>query len=125
VPPTWNKNQYHGVLTNVWNAAASELSNARNIYVMGYSLPESDSFFKYLFALGTLGKTRIRRFWAFDPDYTDVVEHRYKELIGKGISNKFNFKKYKFNDAIGFIKNEIATIHSEYEQRMMPPGYLK
>jgi hypothetical protein len=78
VPPTWNKNSYHGALSNVWSAAARELSKARNIYVFGYSLPESDPFFRYLFALGTLGSSRIRRFWVFDPN--NDVELRYEGL---------------------------------------------
>lgn len=89
VPPTWNKNSYHGALSNVWSAAARELSEARNIYVFGYSLPESDPFFRYLFALGTLGSSRIRRFWVFDPN-TDV-RLRYEGLIGSGIRSRFQF----------------------------------
>ena len=53
VPPTWNKTEYHSNLSHVWHEAAVELGSARNIYVFGYSLPETDSFFRYLFALGT------------------------------------------------------------------------
>lgn len=68
VPPTWNKTQYHGDLTKVWQRAASSLSEARNVFFCGYSLPESDYFFRYLFALGSLSKTEIKRFWVFNPD---------------------------------------------------------
>jgi len=53
VPPTWNKTKYNGALSNVWKKAAQELATAENIFVIGYSLPETDSFFRYLFALGT------------------------------------------------------------------------
>jgi hypothetical protein len=94
VPPTWNKNSYHGALSNVWTAAARELSEARNIYVFGYSLPESDPFFRYLFALGTLGSSRIRRFWVFDPNVD--VRPRYEELIGSGIRSRFQFDSRRF-----------------------------
>jgi hypothetical protein len=44
IPPTWNKTEYQGQLTRVWEAAADKLSEAQNIYIIGYSLPESDSF---------------------------------------------------------------------------------
>jgi NAD-dependent SIR2 family protein deacetylase len=94
VPPTWNKSSYHGALSNVWSAAAQELSEARNIYVFGYSLPESDPFFRYLFALGTLGSSRIRRFWVFDPN--EDVKNRYEGLIGSGIRSRFRFYSREF-----------------------------
>ena len=106
VPPTWNKTEYQGTLTNVWNATAEQLCKARNIYVFGYSLPESDSFFRYLFALGTMGKSRIRRFWVFDP--SKAVEERYQRLIGKGISNRFQYFECKFSDAIDELRKQIG-----------------
>ncbi len=84
VPPTWNKTEYHGSITNVWSAAANDLNSARNIYIFGYSLPETDSFFRYLYALGTMGDTRIRRFWVFDPDTTGLIKGRYEKLLGAG-----------------------------------------
>ena len=60
IPPTWNKTQYRSQLSDVWRQAARELSEAKQIFVCGYSLPEMDSFFRYLFALGSVGPARIR-----------------------------------------------------------------
>ena len=68
VPPTWNKSQYHGELESVWKAAARGLSTAENIIVCGYSLPESDQFFRYLYALGTVGELRLKNLGVFDPN---------------------------------------------------------
>ena len=68
VPPTWNKTEQHRNLTKVWQQAAKELSEAENIFVIGYSLPESDSFFQYLYGLGAVGDFPLRRFWVVDPD---------------------------------------------------------
>lgn len=107
VPPTWNKTEYHGTLTNVWNQAAQELSEARNIYVFGYSLPESDSFFRYLFALGTIGDSRIRRFWVFDPDESGLIKTRYEQLLGRGILNRFDYIPEKFSGAISVLRRRI------------------
>jgi hypothetical protein len=106
VPPTWNKSSYHGALSNVWSAAAQELSEARNIYVFGYSLPESDPFFRYLFALGTLEPSRIRRFWVFDPD--NSVEKRYLSFIGRGIRNRFQYHDKNFYNDVRYPGNEGA-----------------
>ena len=103
VPPTWNKTAYHGQLSSVWRHAARVLSEAENVFVIGYSLSETDSFFRYLFALGSESKARIKRFWVFDPDPTESVERRFREMIGRGIENRFQFHRLKFSDAIPLI----------------------
>ena len=110
VPPTWNKTEYHQGLSKVWSRAASELSDAENIFISGYSLTESDLFFRYLFALGSVGQTRIKRFWVFDPD-EENVRHRFEKLIGSGSKAKFVFKKQTFGEAINLISGEFPSKH--------------
>jgi len=104
IPPTWNKSTYHGQIANVWHHAANALSTAKNIYIIGYSLPESDAFFKYLFSLGTLGESRIRRLWVFNPD--EKVEANYNKMVGKGIENRFEFHDKGFDEAMKYISNK-------------------
>ena len=94
-------------MSNVWKEAALQLSEARNIFVFGYSLPETDSFFGYLFALGTASDTRIKTFWVLDPDSTDEVRARYEKLIGKGIQNRFDYYKIPFSQAIGELRRRL------------------
>jgi hypothetical protein len=108
IPPTWNKTAYHPALTNVWKKAASELAEAENIYVIGYSLPETDSFFRFLFALGSESSTRIKRFRVINPDHTGEVEKRFRRLIGRGIENRFHFERADFEKGISFIYRELA-----------------
>jgi hypothetical protein len=50
VPPTWNKDEYRHHLLPVWQNAASELGSAERIFIIGYSMPEIDRFFRYLLA---------------------------------------------------------------------------
>jgi hypothetical protein len=102
-PPTWSKSEYYNVLSPVWSCAANELSDAENIFVIGYSLPESDSFFRYLYALGTVGTTLLKRFWVFDPDETGSVEKRFRALLGHGAERTFKPFQLTFADAIGEI----------------------
>ncbi|MCH8305565.1 MAG: hypothetical protein IIB94_10615 [Candidatus Marinimicrobia bacterium] len=106
IPPTWSKSLYHGNLKNVWSRAAKELADAENIYIIGYSLPESDSFFRYLFSLGTIGDIRIKRLWVFNPDDSDELKKRYSMLIGQGIESKVEFKKTGFLEAMIELLNE-------------------
>jgi NAD-dependent SIR2 family protein deacetylase len=109
VPPTWNKTEYQGAIARVWKEAAKELSLARNIYVFGYSLPETDLFFRYLFALGTIGTSIIRRFWVFDlePERGNL-QKRYEALIGQGIRDRFEYINMIFSRAIFILAEKIG-----------------
>jgi hypothetical protein len=109
IPPTWDKNSYHTQISNVWSVAASELSTAENIIVIGYSLPETDSFFRYLFALGADSPTKIRNFVVINPDESGQVEKRFRALTGQGIENRLKFIKEPFENALGEI-GHILTI---------------
>lgn len=112
VPPTWNKFQYHSRLEPVWRAAAEELSEARNIFVCGYSLPPTDEFFRYLYALGTVGRSLLQRFWVFDPD--ESVGGRFKELLGQAARTRFKYFKGHFEGAVHQI---ITTLKEDAAAR--------
>lgn len=109
VPPTWSKTEYHQALSSVWSYAASELSTATNIFVSGYSLSEADLFFRYLFALGSVGQTLIKRFWVFDPDTTDLVNSRFRNLIGPGTRARYVYMPTNFSGMFGPIRQEFQT----------------
>lgn len=105
VPPTWNKNSYHGQLSHVWSKAAYEFAEAENIFIVGYSLPETDSFFRYLYALGSESSTRLRNFVVINPDTSGSVENRFRELIGKGIESRFKYIPETFAGGLEQIKS--------------------
>jgi hypothetical protein len=102
VPPSWNKADYHQALSNVWAAAAKHLSEAEHVFVMGYSLPETDSFFRHLFALGSVGKTALRRLVVFNPD--EAVDARFRALLGPGALARYEFHSLTFERAIAALK---------------------
>lgn len=104
VPPTWNKTQHHHEISSVWQHAARHLSEAENIFVIGYSLPASDEFFRYLYSLGTVGDALLRRFWVFDPDATGTIEGRYKELLSPMTLRKYQQVKTLFANAMRYIE---------------------
>lgn len=102
VPPTWNKSDYHKVMLPVWRAAAEELESAEDIFVIGYSLPQSDAFFHHLYGLGSVSERPLRRFWVFNPD-TEEVEGRFRRLLGTGAQRIFKYHPQKFSEAISEI----------------------
>lgn len=92
VPPTWNKTPHHPQVVNVWRAAARRLGTAENIALVGYSLPETDSFFRYLFALGTQSDTRIKQILVVNPDTNEKdVQRRIRGLMGGNVAHRLFF----------------------------------
>jgi hypothetical protein len=103
VPPSWNKTQYQRSFGRVWQRAATELAEAENIIVIGYSLPKSDAFFQDLFRLGIAGGTRVKRFVVVDPD--EGTEERFHSLLGPELEARFRHRTEGFDVAIEWIKS--------------------
>jgi hypothetical protein len=109
VPPTWNKGEYHAALSRVWARAAYELAEAENIFICGYSLPESDAFFRFLYALGTVGDHMLKNLWVCDPDKSGVVQGRFEALLGPGAKRRFKYHPVTFAEAIDLIKMQFPS----------------
>lgn len=95
VPPTWNKNSHYDKISHVWSHSAEKLSMAENIFVIGFSLPETDAFFKYLYGLGTVGSSHFKRFWVFNPDET--VKQKFQSILGPLADKRFRFFPTRFS----------------------------
>jgi hypothetical protein len=104
VPPSWNKVEHHQTVINVWSRAAKELGEAEYVFIIGYSLPETDAFFRLLYALGTVGDTPFKRIEVFNPDATGEVRKRFESLMGPGASARFYYNALSFGNAIGTIR---------------------
>jgi len=78
VPPTWNKAIYQLDLLEVWRKAVEAISNADRIVVIGFSLPDTDIFFRYMLASG-LKIGRGVKIYLLDPD--ERVARRYESFL--------------------------------------------
>lgn len=104
VPPTWNKADYHQLLSTIWSTAAKELEGAEYIFIIGYSLPETDAFFRLLYGLGTVGSTPLKKIIVFNPDESGATEKRFREMLGPGALARFGYKASTFDECINDIK---------------------
>lgn len=111
VPPSWNKMGYQSDLVNVWQRAADAFGKATYIFFIGYSLPETDMFFKYLYSLGTISTNNLSRVYIINPDTT--VVKRFEDMLGRGILER------------GFVhlKNEKGL--SVFDHQMVEKIYLE
>jgi len=105
VPPTWNKTMHSSQLAPVWSAAARELAEAEEIIVIGYSLPPTDSFFRYLLAMGAAGPAVIDKFWVLDP--AERVGEKFGNLLGPAAAERYSYVKKGFADAIRHLEQRL------------------
>lgn len=91
VPPTWNKGGFSSSsMKTVWARAGQHLAEAEYIVIVGYSVPPTDHFFHYLYALGTMSATRFKKILVYNPD--GAVEERYRRLLGPTARSRFEFR---------------------------------
>lgn len=107
VPPTWSKTSRYNDIRSVWCKAAKVLREADNIFVSGYSFAPSDSFFRFLYAIGSVGESLISRFWVFDiDDEGGTIDSRYRSLLGSGVVSKYKYFSSTFQDSIDILRDD-------------------
>lgn len=79
VPPTWNKGIEAGFILPVWKQALKDLIEAGRIFIIGYSLPDSDQFFKYLLGLALSKNTALTEIHIVSD--TPKIRERFEALF--------------------------------------------
>lgn len=110
IPPVWNKSNYQSQLSNVWRRAAASLSQTSHLYAAGYSLPQTDGFFKQLYALGTVGTAPLMEFGVFDIEPKETaygVNARFADLLGRGAENVYQY----YDGGLGNLATRLFELH--------------
>jgi hypothetical protein len=80
ISPTWNKSS-NNAANNVWELAGKLLNKANHIRILGYSLPESDSYIKYLLKVSAIGANNLKSIDVICYDKDDSVKERYSNFV--------------------------------------------
>jgi hypothetical protein len=69
-----------------WNLALEALSQAEEIRIVGYSLPEGDSYVRYLLKAAAIRNDDLRRVGVicWDPENVGRVQERYENFVSEG-----------------------------------------
>jgi hypothetical protein len=80
VPPTWNK-ILHPEILQTWQMAHKILSQATQIRVIGYSLPDTDTYVRYLLKAAALIAPHLKCIDVLCLDSGGHVRRRYDEFV--------------------------------------------
>jgi len=83
------------------------LVRAEHIFVIGYSLPQTDQFFGISMRSGTIGKARVKTFMVVDP--SEDVARRFENLLGPTARYRFQHLRGTFASNIGNIQNALGV----------------
>ena len=109
IPPTFNKGLYQPDLPKSWQLAYNLLMKANHVRIIGYSLPQTDSYIKYILKAAVIHFMDLERIDIICLDETGDVYKRYKEFIP--------FKKRRFvsDDVVGYLGyiHQLRTIQDD------------
>lgn len=111
IPPTWSKRVNNGALQAVWSQIIEELKDAYQIIVIGYSMPQTDTFFQYLLTLGLQWNSVLNRVIVVNPDRSPETESRYRRVFSRSMyeRSRIEYKPVKFEE---FLKDGISQYYS-------------
>jgi hypothetical protein len=105
VPPVSAKEFSHKILKQTWRGIYKAVSNATELYILGYSLPKEDQFARLVLGRA-LRSNRIKvkkkdkrplRVIVVNPD--ESVETTFRRLIGPNVPN-FTFYQATFENFV-------------------------
>lgn len=88
VPPTWSKTLSPPSIRAAWESAYRLLGEANDIRVIGYSLPESDAYIRYLLRAAAIAAPNLKRIHVICRDPKGEVAARYNQFV--------TFRNYRF-----------------------------
>ena len=111
IPPTWiRQNNRKSIFSNLIRQAIRHIQNAKRIVIIGYSMPNTDSYFKYVLAAALNDLSRKPKIEVWVKDQKDANDMK------KSLYSIFNDKikpevKYEYQNEFGvrgFIKQEFS-----------------
>ena len=105
IPPTWNKG-LHPEIAEVWKLAYNLISTATQIRVVGYSLPETDSYVKYLLKSAVTEAKNLKQIDVICLDQNGTVKSRFDEFI--------DFPNYRFAsiDVTSYLGHKVSPFQA-------------
>jgi len=115
IPPTWSKAVGNTPLKGIWAQAVKEIETAFQIVVIGYSMPQTDTFFQYLLTLGLAKNSKLNRVVVVDRDKSDALRERYEKVFARNLIDRGRLKFFSGCTFEYFIQNHMRYVGGKAE----------
>ncbi|TGL61177.1 SIR2 family protein [Leptospira sarikeiensis] len=109
IPPTWNKS-INKEIHEDWELATNLLTNATHIIFLGYSLPHTDNYIRFLFSSSLNSNKRLKRISAITLDSGGQTMQRYKAMFALD----FHFHNSNLDQFFQFVSGLSSEIDFDY-----------
>lgn len=114
IPPTWNKGLNHAEIILAWKLAYKLLMQANHIRIIGYSLPETDSYIKYLLRAAVVHAPHLKTIDVLCLDPNDsTIKKRYNDFI---LFKNYRFLSANVEDYLKHIMSSSKKSRVEHQQ---------
>ncbi|MDM7912279.1 MAG: SIR2 family protein [Methanotrichaceae archaeon] len=107
IPPTWAKGSQTRLSRMLWYNSVEAIQKAHRIVIIGYSMPQTDLYFKYLLAAGLQNNVSLRRFSVIDP--SDMDENLGEVLDDTYFGSRLRLRQTSFE---AFMSNPTLITES-------------
>lgn len=83
IPPTDDKASLRHSMEEMWVSASQSISDADVICIVGYSIPNTDTFFRCLWAISASSEKELRKILVIDP--ASGSENQLKTMVGEAL----------------------------------------
>ena len=90
-------------MQTLWELAYQELTQAKRIFIIGYSFPETDIYVKSLLALVLNENAILQSVYFINPDAQDV-KRNCLSLLDEYFRRFCDYKELKFTQFIGLVQ---------------------
>jgi hypothetical protein len=116
IPPTWNKTiATNPHIQSEWSIAYNLLKSANHIRFIGYSLPITDAYVRYLFKAGMLMNDHLKSIDVICQEKVNSANNRYDEFITLQ-SAKYHFFNVNTTDYLNYIYDSILKKNGDLEE---------
>jgi hypothetical protein len=128
IPPTWNKSINKNIF-NTWKLAYKILNEANYIRILGYSLPITDNYIKYLLKTSIIQSNHLDKLKRIDvlckDDKYNTIKSRYDNFIKldyyyfKNADVEKYFEKLKPTeiDPYSYSWSELERVHENFFEK--------
>jgi hypothetical protein len=107
VAPTWRKGS--PLVSRAWSLAREVLKRANHLRFLGYSLPESDAYFRYLLKSAVLDCQNLKTIDVLCLDPTRDVQKRYEAFV---TFPKRRFKSCDIKEYLEYLQEPYRSNHA-------------
>ncbi|WCL51030.1 SIR2 family protein [Leptospira sp. GIMC2001] len=110
IPPTWNKNIEKDIHED-WELASEVISNATHIIFLGYSLPVTDNYIKFLFSSSLSRNNKLKYISAITIDNDNNTKNRFNAMF----EQNFTFHNTNLENFFLFTKEMDRSIYFDFD----------